>query len=85
MIDVNKVVVSDKVPCNKQKYCRYIVCYQVNEALIPLLIKTPKDIFSYSLSQYDKNSAYAMSFSVSEEKAWKTQNEKNWNEVESVI
>ena len=83
MIDVNKVVVSDKVPCNKQKYCRYIVCYQVNEALIPLLIKTPKDIFSYSLSQYDKNSAYAMSFSVSEEKAWKTQNEKNWNEVES--
>ena len=26
-IDVNKVVVSDKVPCNNGKYCRYIVGY----------------------------------------------------------
>ena len=82
-IDVNKVVVSDKVSCKNGKDCRYIVGYQVNEALIPLFIKTPKDIFSYGVSQYDKNSADTMSFNVSEEKAWKAQYEKIWNEVQS--
>ena len=54
-IDVNKVVVSDKVSCNNGKDCRYIVGYQVDEAVIPLFIKTPKNIFSYGVSQYNKN------------------------------
>ena len=84
-IDVNKVVVSDKVPCNNGKYCRYIVGYQLDEALIPLFIKTPKNIFSYGVSQYDKNSAYTMSFNVSEEKEWVSQYKKIWNEVESQL
>ena len=48
--------------------CRYTVGYQLDEAQIPLFIKTHKNIFSYGLSQYDKNSAYTMSFNVSEEK-----------------
>ena len=78
-------MVSDKVSCNNGKDCRYNVGYQVNEALIPLSIKTPKDIFSYSVSQYNKNSAYTMSFNVSEEKAWKAQYKKIWNEVESQL
>ena len=68
MIDVNKLVVSDKVSSNNGKDCRYIVGYQVDEALIPLFIKTPKYVFSNVVSQYDKNSAYTMSFNVSEEK-----------------
>ena len=29
-IDVNKVMVSDKVPCNNRKDCRYIIGYQVD-------------------------------------------------------
>ena len=33
-IDVIKVVVSDKVPWNNGKDCRYIVGYQVDEALM---------------------------------------------------
>ena len=33
-MDVNKVVVSDKVSCDNGKDCHYIVGYQVNEALI---------------------------------------------------
>ena len=48
-IDVNKVAVFDKVPCNNGKDCRSIVGYQVDGALIPLFIKTPKDIFSYGV------------------------------------
>ena len=67
-IDVNKLVISDKVPCNNGKYCRYIVGYQADGVLIPLFIKTSKIIFSHDVSQYDKNSAYTMSFNVSEEK-----------------
>ena len=83
--NINKVVLSDKVPYNNGKDCRYIVGYQVNEALIPLFIKTPKDIFSYRVLQYDNNFPYTISFNVSEEKAWKTQYEKIWNEVESQL
>ena len=84
-IDVNRVVISDKVPCNNGKDCRYIVGYQVDGGLIPLFIKTPKNIFSYGVSQYDKNSAYTMSFNVSEEKEWVSQYKKIWNEVESQL
>ena len=45
MIDENKFVISDKVPCNNGKGCRYIVDYQVDGALIPLFIKTPKNVY----------------------------------------
>ena len=41
-IDINKLVVSDKVPCNNGKNYRYIAGYQVDGVLIPLFIKTPK-------------------------------------------
>ena len=82
-IDLNKVVVSDKVSCKNGKDCRYIAGYQVGGALIPLLIKTPKDIFSYGVLQYDKNSVYTMSFNVSEAKERVLQNKKIWYEVES--
>ena len=69
-IDSNKVLASDKVPCNNGKDCCYILGYQVNGVLIRLFIKTPKNIFSYGVSQYDKNSVYTMSFNVSEAKEW---------------
>ena len=84
-IDVNKLVVSDKVSCNNGKDCRYIVSYQVDGAPIPFFIKTPKNIFNHGVSQYDKNSAYTMSFNVSEEKEWTSQYKKIWNEVESQL
>ena len=84
-MNVNKLVIPEKVPCNNGKDCRYIVGYQVDEALIPLFIKTPKNIFSYGVSQYDKNSAYTMSFNVSEEKEWMSQYKKIWNEVGSQL
>ena len=84
-MDVNKLVVSDKVPCNNGKDYRYIVGYQVHEALIPLFIKTPKNIFCYGVSQYHKNSAYKMSFNVSKEKEWMFQYKKIWNEIGSQL
>ena len=84
-IDVNKMVVSDQVSCNNGKDFRYIAGYQVDGVLIPLFIKTSEDIFSYGVSQQDKNSACTISFNVSDEKAWKAQYEKIWIEVESQL
>ena len=85
-VDVNKVVVSEKVPFNIEKDHRYIIGYKVNEeAIIPLFIKTRKNIFQYCVSQYDKNSPYKMTFNVSEEKEWSSQCKKIWNEVESQL
>ena len=68
-IDVNKLVVSDKLSCNNGKDCRYIVGYEVDWALMPLFIRTTKNIFSYGVSQCNKNCAYTMSFNVSRKKS----------------
>ena len=76
---------SDKVSCNNGKDCRYVVGYQVDGAVIPLFIKTPKNIFSYAVSQCDKNSAYTMSFNVSEAKELVPQSKKIWTENESQL
>ena len=78
-------MVSDKVSCNNGKDCRYIVGYQLDGALIPLFIKTPKNIFSYGVLQYNKNSVYTMSFNVSEKKEWVSQYKNIWNEVGSQL
>ena len=77
-IDINKLVVSDKVPCNNGKDSRYNVGYQVDGGLVPLFIKTPENIFSYGVSKYDKNSACTVSFNVSEEKECVAQYKKIW-------
>ena len=82
LTDVNKLVVSDKVLYNNGKDCRYFVGHQVDGVPVPLFIRTPENVFSYGVSQYDKNSAYTMSFNVSEEKEWVSQCKKIWNEVE---
>ena len=84
-IDVNRLVISDKVSCNNGKDCHYIVGYQVDETLIPLFIKTPKNVFNHVVSQYDKNSAYTMPFNVSEEKEWVLQYRNIWNEIASQL
>ena len=42
-IDVTRIMLSDKVPCNNGKDWRYIVGYQVDgKTIIPLFIKMPK-------------------------------------------
>ena len=79
------MVVSDKASCNNGKDYHHIVGYEVDGALIPLFIKMPKIIFSHGMSQYDKNSAYTMSFNVSEAREWVSQYKKIWNEVESQL
>ena len=52
---------------------------------MPLFIKMPKNVFSYGVSQYDKNSACTMSFNVSEEKEWASKYKKIWSEFTSQL
>ena len=84
-IDINKVVISDKVLCNNGKDCRYIVGYQADKETVPLFIKMPTNIFSHGVSQYNKKSPYTILFNVSEEKEWMAQYKKIWNEDESQL
>ena len=70
-MDVNKIVAFDKVSYSNGKDQCYIVGYPINgTTTIPLFIKTPMNIFSYSASQYDRNSIHTMSFNVSEVLEW---------------
>ena len=41
-LDINNLVISDKVPCNNGKDSRYIIGYQADGGLVPLFIKAPK-------------------------------------------
>ena len=85
-IDVNKVMLSDKVPCNNGNDGRYIVGYEIRgETVTSLFIKTPKNIFSYGVSQFDKNSAYTKSFNVSEAPEQVLKYGNIWNDVEPQI
>ena len=80
------MVLPDKVPCNNGKDWWYTADYQVDgETIIPLFIKTPKNIFSCGVSQYDKNSAYKIPFNVSEGREWVLQYRNIWNEVDSQL
>lgn len=49
---------------------------------MPLFIKTAKNIFGYAVSQYEKNSAYALSLTACGVPEWVIQHQNNWNEVE---
>ena len=85
MMNINKVVLYDKISRNNGKGWRYIVGYQVDgETIIPLFIKTQKKV-SYGVSEYDKNSTYTMSFNVSEGLEWVLKYRNIWNEVESKL
>ena len=89
-IDVNKLVVFDKVSCKNGKDCCYAVGYQVHGALITLFIKTPKNIFSYGVSQYNKNNGclnikrFGMKLSHSYLKNWRQNRYKEKASTSSV-
>ena len=60
-------------------YCRLSSRWGNN---FPLFIKTPKNIFSYGVTQYDENSVHTMSFNISKTRRWVLQYRNIWDEVE---
>ena len=86
-MDISKVSVSDKVSCNNGKDWKYVIGYQHENTIIPLLVKTPKNVFSYGISQCDKNATYTISFNVADKGNvnWLDSYQRIWQEIESQI
>ena len=62
---------------------KYNVGYQVDGGtIIPLIIKTPKNIFSYGVSQNDKDSSYTISANLFEVEEWVLHYRNTWNVFE---
>ena len=59
-VDHDKIMVSNKILCNKEKDQCFTVGYEDGDKIIPLYIKTPPKVFSYRVQQYLKNSAWKM-------------------------
>ena len=57
-LDYDKVVVSDPIQCNNGKDKRYVIGYETNNGIIPLYIKTPKNVFSNGVRKYCEFSVY---------------------------
>ena len=79
-LDYEKVMLSEPIQCGKDK--RYDIGYETSNGIIPLYIKTPKNVFSNGVMQYNENSAYTMSFDLDGRKDWLEKYELVWNKVE---
>ena len=79
-LDYDKVIVSDPIQCGKDK--RYIIGYETRNGIIPLYIKTPKNVFSNGVRQYSENLAYTMGSDLDGHRDWLEKYELVWNKVE---
>ena len=84
-LDYDKVVVSDPIQCNNDKDKRYVIGYETSNGIIPLYIKTPKNVFSNGVRQYSDNSAYTMSFDLDAHKDWLEKYKLVWDRAEQQI
>ena len=84
-MDINSIVVSDPIPCNDAKDHRYTIGYQTDDSITPLFIKTPKNIYSNGVSQYNKTSSWTMGFGLEYHEEWLTRYKKIWSLIEKQI
>ena len=84
-LDYDKVVVSDPIQYNNGKDKRYVIWYETSNGIIPLYIKTPKNVFSNGVRQYGENSAYTMSFDLNAYKDWVEKYKLVWDRAEQQI
>ena len=68
-LNVDKIVVSDPVT-NDKKGKRYINGYNIEDKIVALRIKTPKNVYSYGVSQYSEPSKWCMSFNLEGYDEW---------------
>ena len=82
-LDYDKVVVSDPIQCNNGKDKRYVIGCETG--IIPLYIKTPKNVFSNGVRQYSENSAYTTSFDLDAHKDWVEKYKLVWDRAAQQI
>ena len=79
-IDVNKILVSKKEPCDKKNSFKYFIGYNDNDVIKPLCVRLPQ-MTGYA-RKFDENAT--MSFRVNNKQLLKNYN-KIWEKVEKLM
>ena len=83
-LNIANIVVSDPITDNK-KGKRYIIGYNIDGKIVALRIKTPKNVYSYGVSQYSETSKWCMSFNLEAHNEWVVKYRKIWEAVEAQL
>ena len=83
-LNVDNILVSDPILDNK-KGKRYIIGYNIEGKIVALRIKTPKNVYSYGVSQYSETSKWCMSFNLEGREEWIENYKKIWEAVEAQL
>ena len=68
---LDKIVVSNSIPCSKGKHQRYVVGYEDDDGeIVPLYVKRSRKVFSYEAFPYSENSAWTMGFNLEDHEQW---------------
>ena len=68
-LNVYNIVVSDPITCAKTD-SRYMVGYKIDEKIVALRIKTPKNIYSFGVNQFNAGSPWNMGFDLEGHGGW---------------
>ena len=83
-LNIDNILVSDPLLDNK-KGKRYIIGYNIAGKIVALRIKTPKNVYSYGVSQYSETSKWCMSFNLEGRDEWIEKYKKIWEVVEAQL
>ena len=83
-LNVDNIQVSDPILDNK-KGKRYIIGYNIEGKIVALRIKTPKNVYSYGVSQYSETSKWCMAFNLEGRDEWIEKYKKIWEVVEAQL
>ena len=85
-LDENNIVVSNPIPANGGHDKKYFIGYKKSEGLIiPLLVKTPKDVYSNGVCRYNDNSKYQMGLNLEDYPTWRMKYGKIWDRIEDEL
>ena len=76
---------SDPITDNNKNGKRYIIGYNIDGKIVALRIKTPKNVYSYGVSQYSETSKWCMSFNLEGREEWIENYKKIWEAVEAQL
>ena len=85
-LDEQNLIVSDPIPVNNGHDKKYLIGYKKNDStIIPLLVKTPPDIYCNGVQRYNEFSKYQMGFNLEDHARWRLRYEIIWNKIEHEV
>ena len=83
-LNVANIVVSEPITCAKTG-SRYMVGYKIDDKIVALRIKTPKNIYSFGVDQYNIGAPWNMGFDLEDHEEWLEKYVKIWAAVEEQV